>query len=167
MVRVYLAVASNFQAETNIAVAINKLQVKFGDLLISTTYQNQAVDTPADQYLNLVVSFKTVLSATALIAELKAVEDAQSRLRGQNNSNQVSIDLDLILYGDFAGSVGHRTVPSPDILVQSFILAPLSEIAADKLDRISGQNYASLWKAFDQSRHPLTKVVLNFATLSI
>ncbi|EPJ53201.1 MAG: hypothetical protein OFPI_11250 [Osedax symbiont Rs2] len=166
MVRVYLAIASNFQAEINIAVAIDKLQAKFGDLLISTTYQNQAVDTQADQYFNLVVSFNTALSAAALIAELKTVEDAQSRLRGQTTSTEVSIDLDLILYGDFQGCVGHRVIPSPDILVQSFILAPLSEVAADKLDRFSGQNYASLWKAFDQSHHPLTKVMINFASLS-
>ena len=165
MVRVYLAVASNFQAEINIAVVIGKLQAKFGALLISATYQNKAVDTLADHYLNLVLSFKTTLSAAALIAELKAIEDTQSRLRGLNPSAQVSIDLDLILYGDFQGVVGHRTIPSPDILVQSFILAPLSEVAADKLDRISGQNYASLWKKFDRTKRPLTKVSINFASL--
>ncbi len=163
MVRVYLAIASNFQAETNISVAIDKLEAMFGDLLISTTYQNQAVDRPAEPYLNLVVSFKTILNPASLITQLKGIEDAQARLRGKNAGAMVSIDLDLILYGDFQGSVGHREIPSPDISVQSFILAPLSEVAADKVDRISGQNYASLWDAFDQSSHPLIEVAMSFA----
>ena len=161
MVRVYLAIASNFQAEANIVTAINQLQALFGELLISTTYQNQAVNQQAQPYLNLAVSFTTHLSAAALILELKAVEDIQFRLRGDSRT-QVSIDLDLILYGDFQGSVGDRKIPSPDILVQSFILAPLSEIAADKLDKNSGQSYAALWNAFDQAQHPLEKVPMRF-----
>ncbi|OUS28574.1 hypothetical protein A9R01_13790, partial ['Osedax' symbiont bacterium Rs2_46_30_T18] len=75
-----MAIASNFQAEANISVAIDKLQAMFGDLLISTTYQNQAVDRPAEPYLNLVVSFKTILNPASLITQLKGIEDAQARL---------------------------------------------------------------------------------------
>lgn len=166
MHKVYVAIASNFNAEFYIQRAIQLLSDAFGQLDISNIYRNPSIVEAEAEYFNLVVSFEinpaqlTSLerASSDLILLLKELESQLDRKPKSEASGLVSIDLDLILFEGLQATIQGRQLPSPDILIYSFILRPLSEIAADLIENASQKSYSVLWQAFDKQAHRLEKV---------
>ncbi len=96
---------------------------------------------PQDQpdYINAVAVLSTTLDPHRLLAELQAIEQRHNRVR-KRRWGERTLDLDLLLYGDFQIVTAALTVPHPGLHERAFVLYPLAEIAPDVI--IPGQGRA-------------------------
>jgi 2-amino-4-hydroxy-6-hydroxymethyldihydropteridine diphosphokinase len=89
-------------------------------------------DQPAFVNLGLVV--ETALPPRALLARAQRVETALGRERAQERHwGPRRIDIDLIAYDDVEVDEPDLTLPHPRALERAFVLAPLAEIAPDRM----------------------------------
>jgi 2-amino-4-hydroxy-6-hydroxymethyldihydropteridine diphosphokinase len=156
MARVYIGVGSNVDPEANIRQGIQLLRRAFGDLIVSPVYESPAVGFAGDNFYNLVVGFDTVLDPKALIQALHTIEIHCGRERGKAaRLSPRTLDLDLLLYGDWVLHEEKLELPRRDILEYAFVLRPLADIAGDLLHPVSGQRIEDLWQRFERNAQPL------------
>jgi 2-amino-4-hydroxy-6-hydroxymethyldihydropteridine diphosphokinase len=155
MARVYIGVGSNVDPEANIRQGIQLLRRAFGDLIVSPVYESPAVGFAGNNFYNLVVGFDTALKPQALIQELHTIELQCGRERNAPRFSPRTLDLDLLLYGDWVLHEEKLELPRRDILEYAFVLRPLADIAADLLHPVSGQRIEDLWQRFERNAQPL------------
>lgn len=88
-------------------------------------------------YLNAVVEVETVLDAQTLLKVCLGIEQDMGRVRTERWGPR-SIDIDLLLYGDFIVNKGDVTVPHPFMHSRCFVIYPLSDIAPDMVHPVIG-----------------------------
>lgn len=155
MVWVALGLGSNHEPEANLASALDELLLQFHDLALSWVFRSKAQAASAPDYLNMTVGIDTDLPLQELANLLKKIEGKHRRERG---SARVTLDIDLLLYGDKCGNFDGIVLPRPEILTAAYVLRPLTQIAAKKKHPALKQSYRALWEAFDQARQPLVPV---------
>jgi 2-amino-4-hydroxy-6-hydroxymethyldihydropteridine diphosphokinase len=97
----------------------------------SSLYRNPPagyLDQP--DFVNAVAMIETRLTPRALLAALLAIERARGRVRDFPNAPR-TLDLDIVLYGDWVLHESGLTIPHPRMLERAFVLVPLAEIAPD------------------------------------
>lgn len=120
----------------------------------SSLYRSSPVDAEGPDFLNAAVKLETLLTASALLAALQAIEEVHGRERPFLNAPR-TLDLDLLLYGDERIDVPGLTVPHPRLSERAFVLLPLAEIdpglnvpgrgrVADWLAAVAGQRIDQL-----------------------
>ena len=87
-------------------------------------------DVEQPDYVNAVAGFKTSLSPIDLLDALQSIENQQGRLR-ELRWGPRTLDLDLLLYDDQCIDSPRLVVPHYGMRERSFVLVPLSDIAAD------------------------------------
>jgi 2-amino-4-hydroxy-6-hydroxymethyldihydropteridine diphosphokinase len=157
MAQVYVSVGSNIDREQNIEAALQSLKEQYGALQLSSVYESDAVGFDSEPFYNLVLGFKTDEPPQTVQAELHRIEDRLGRQRTGALSAR-TLDLDLLVYDDVVMSEGKLILPREDITRYAFVLGPLAEIAGTQRHPVSGECYADMWAAFDDSRQPLTRV---------
>jgi 2-amino-4-hydroxy-6-hydroxymethyldihydropteridine diphosphokinase len=97
---------------------------------LSSVYETEPVDVRGQPlFLNMVVELSGALPAPEqLLARLLRIEYALKRRRGVARGPR-TIDLDLLLYGDWQISTEFLTLPHPRLHQRRFVLAPLAELA--------------------------------------
>ena len=89
----------------------------------------------------------------ALLSAIQAVENALGRVRHKRWDSR-TIDLDIIIYGDFIVKTQNLTVPHSEMHRRAFVLDPLADIAADfvvpGLDKTVEQLAAELVRVPDE-----------------
>ncbi len=155
MARVYIGVGSNVDPGANIRRGIRLLRRAFGDLVVSPVYESPAVGFAGDNFYNLVVSFDTALDPKALIQALHTIEFHCGRERDALRFSPRTLDLDLLLYGDWVLHEEKLELPRRDILEYAFVLRPLADIAGDLLHPVTGQRIEDLWQRFEKNAQPL------------
>lgn len=95
----------------------------------SSLYQSKPMG-PANQppYINAVAQIQTRLSADILLHYLQAIENAHQRQRNGERWGPRTLDLDILVYGNYSISHKDLTVPHPGIKYREFVLYPLHEI---------------------------------------
>lgn len=81
-------------------------------------------------YLNAVVTLRTVLSPRLLLERAFAVEDAFGRVRAERWGSR-TLDVDVITYDELISADPELTVPHPGAHVRATVLAPWYDIAPD------------------------------------
>ena len=61
MTTIYLGLGSNVDPQRNLCFGLDELSRRFGELVISPTYQSEAVGFEGDDFLNLVDTFQSRL----------------------------------------------------------------------------------------------------------
>jgi 2-amino-4-hydroxy-6-hydroxymethyldihydropteridine diphosphokinase len=90
-------------------------------------------------FANACIEIETGLAPLALLKVLQAVERTFGRDRSKERRwGPRTLDLDLIAYDDVSMDQPELTLPHPRLFERAFVLAPLAEIAPDRL--IAGQN---------------------------
>ena len=86
---------------------------------------------PADQpdYVNGAAALSTRLAPSALLAALRAIEDAHGRRRTGPRWGPRTLDLDLLLHGDSVLTTERLTLPHPGLTARNFVVYPLADIA--------------------------------------
>jgi 2-amino-4-hydroxy-6-hydroxymethyldihydropteridine diphosphokinase len=79
-------------------------------------------------FINAAAGLLTTLSAAELLAALRAIEEAQGRVRAERWGPR-TLDMDLLVYGDRRIAESDLVVPHPGIAERGFVLAPLNDIA--------------------------------------
>jgi 2-amino-4-hydroxy-6-hydroxymethyldihydropteridine diphosphokinase len=157
MAQVYVSIGSNIDRERNIAFALQRLTDEFGSLQQSSVYESDAVGFDSAPFYNMVVGFNTAIGPVELQQQLHAIEAASGRERNGTMTAR-SLDLDLLLYDDLVMDDACLVLPREDITRYAFVLYPLAEIAPDARHPLSGERYADMWSAFDDSEQVLTRV---------
>lgn len=157
-VDVYVSAGSNVAPAENLRRACAELRKRFGELEISGVYRNRAVGFAGDDFLNLVLRFRTVESPAAIIAELERLHVLAGRVRGPDPFSSRTLDLDLLLYGDAVLPDPAIRVPREDIRKYAFVLGPLAELAPALRHPVTGETMAELWAGFDQAGHPMQRL---------
>jgi 2-amino-4-hydroxy-6-hydroxymethyldihydropteridine diphosphokinase len=97
----------------------------------SSLYRTKPVGY-ADQpdFVNACALVETSLAPRELLDELHAIERAHGRKRGIPNGPR-TLDLDIILYGDFVIRDADLVIPHPRAQERDFVLDPLREVWPD------------------------------------
>jgi 2-amino-4-hydroxy-6-hydroxymethyldihydropteridine diphosphokinase len=146
MPRVAIALGSNVgDRQAHLEYAISRLGSMLEDMQTSAFVETAPVDVPGPQpaFLNAAVVGGTPLSARALFDRMRAIEAERGRARPFPGAPR-TLDLDLILFGDQIIDEPDLAVPHPRFRARSFVLEPLSEIAADMVDPVTGKTIGEL-----------------------
>ena len=151
MTQVFISIGSNIDREKNIRAAILALRGRFGELRLSSVYEADAVGFDGEAFLNLIVTFDTDKTAPQVDRLLDAIEKQNGRTPEQKKFNPRTLDLDLVLYGDYVSQDPNLEIPRGEITRYAFVLEPLAEIAGELKHPILKQRYDQLWQAFDKT----------------
>ena len=139
-VPVAIALGSNLgNRDEQLDEAEDRLAVLLSGAVASARYETESVGGPPNspRFLNEVVVGTTLLGPRSLLEALQAIEEAAGRERPFPNAPR-TLDLDLILYGDFVIDEPGLRVPHPRFRDRAFVLQPLAEVAGDWVDPVSG-----------------------------
>ncbi len=145
-VPVAIALGSNLgDRDAHLDEAEDRLAALLSGAVASARYETDSVGGPPDAptYLNEVVVGSTLLGPRSLLDALLAIEQAAGRDRPFLNAPR-TLDLDLILYGDFVIDEPGLQVPHPRFRDRLFVLEPLAEVAGDWIDPVSGRSVLEL-----------------------
>jgi 2-amino-4-hydroxy-6-hydroxymethyldihydropteridine diphosphokinase len=147
VVKIYLGIGSNIEPEKNIVAGVESLKALFSNLEISPTYLAPPFGFEGDNFHNLVVCAETDLSIAEVVDALRQIEFDHGRPEQAVKFSSRSLDIDLLLFGDFVGKVGGYKIPRSDIDKFDFVLRPLQDIAGDAMHPESGETFSELWRA--------------------
>ena len=143
---VAIALGSNLgDRQAHMDFAVGELRRLIQPLRLSTFIETDPVDVPDIQspFLNGVVVGETTLAPADLLAALLAIERMRGRQRPHRHAAR-TLDLDLILYGDWVVNEPGLAVPHPRFRERPFVLAPLAEVAGEWVDPVTGQTVSAL-----------------------
>ncbi len=128
----YIGLGSNLQnPHAQVLTALEQLNEIDSSYLhsFSSLYQSRPMG-PADQpsYVNAVAWLKTKLDAHSLLNALQSIENAHDRTRDGEHWGPRTLDLDILVYGNYQLKSQSLTVPHPGIRYREFVLYPLHEV---------------------------------------
>lgn len=154
METIYVSVGSNIDRHINVYAGMNALKQRYGELLISSVYETDAVGFDGNPFFNLVVAYGTDESPQAANQFLKAVETMQGREHQQEKFSPRTLDMDLLLYGDKQFDSPGLKIPRGEIFKYAFVLEPLAEIAAEMVCPGETKTFAELWRNYKAEKQP-------------
>jgi 2-amino-4-hydroxy-6-hydroxymethyldihydropteridine diphosphokinase len=157
---VYVAAGSNVEPEKNLARALDALEQAFGELAISPAYRNAAVGFAGEDFINLVVGFRTDDAPARLKATLERIELSCGRARNAPKWAPRTMDLDILMYDQLVSDVPGLLLPRPDLLRRAFMLKPLADIAPELRHPTQHRSIGELWAAFPSADHALLAVTI-------
>ncbi len=146
MAKIHINIGSNQNREANIAGAIDFLKLNFSDIKISNIFESPAEGFKGDDFYNVGINATTQLSIKDVNAVLKNIEKTFGRDRSQPKFSSRIIDLDLVIYDDVINQA--LNLPRDDILLYSFVLAPLAQLNGGDIHPLKNQTYQQLWQSF-------------------
>lgn len=136
MAEVALGLGSNLgDREAHLAGAVKALESREG---IRVTARSSLWETPPwgveeqPHFLNACVLLETSLSPMEVLETCLAIEREHGRERSQRWGPR-TLDIDVLYYDDVALAGEVLTLPHPRMLMRTFVLAPLAEIAPGKV----------------------------------
>lgn len=97
--------------------------------------------TDQPTFLNMAVKIETDLDPAGLLIALKDLEKSLGRVAGIRWGPRL-IDLDILLYGDRIVISEGLEIPHPRLTERRFALAPLADIAADRIHPVTARTIA-------------------------
>lgn len=151
MVRAAIALGSNLgDREAALTDAANQLARHLARLTVSdfTDTQPEGVgEQPA--FLNGAAVGGWNGGPRDLLDLLLSIERAAGRERPFPGAPR-TLDLDLILFGSAIVDEPGLVVPHPRFRERGFVLAPLSQVAPDLVDPVSGRTVAELYRSWQE-----------------
>jgi 2-amino-4-hydroxy-6-hydroxymethyldihydropteridine diphosphokinase len=144
MPEVYVGIGSNIDAEVHLKLAVQSLGRHFGALRCSNVFRSPSFGFEGEDFLNMVVGFRTGAGADRVEQILSDLEDAGGRPRKVARYASRTLDLDLLLYG--ATVDPRRRLPREDVLRFPFVLAPIAELAPGLRHPVSGVTLGAAWR---------------------
>jgi 2-amino-4-hydroxy-6-hydroxymethyldihydropteridine diphosphokinase len=147
-VTAYIALGSNLgDRRAYLDQALQALRTRPGVVVgkVSSYHETAPVGGPAGQgaYLNAAAELHTDLEPRALLKVLLEIEQQFGRVRTERYGPR-TLDLDLLLYGDFVSREADLTVPHPRMHERPFVLNPLVEIAPEAVHPVLGRTVQDL-----------------------
>ena len=162
MATIYISLGSNIDREQNTRAGVQALHDAYGELLVSSVYESEAVGFEGDSFYNMAIACQVDIPVMEANRVLRDIEDAHGRDRSGPKFSSRTLDLDLLLYDDLVIEKDGLVLPRGEILKNAFVLWPLAEIAPDLVHPVAGKSYAELWGDFDKSRESLQPIEFEF-----
>lgn len=162
MSTIYISLGSNINREENTREGVKALRDAFGELVLSSVYESDAVGFDGDAFYNMVIACEVDMPVHEANQVLRDIEDQHGRDRSGPKFSSRTLDLDLLLYDDLILSENGLKLPRGEILKNAFVLWPLAEIAPELKHPEDGRSYDELWAQFDKTRENLTPVAFTF-----
>ncbi|MFL2725813.1 MAG: 2-amino-4-hydroxy-6-hydroxymethyldihydropteridine diphosphokinase [Gammaproteobacteria bacterium] len=124
MMKYYLSLGSNINAEANLILAIEKLQKILKKTEFSSIHQTKAEGFEGDDFLNLAMSGESELTFDDLNIKLKEIEDESGRRRDVPKFSARTLDVDIVLQLED----DEILFESDEVEKYSFVSNPLKEI---------------------------------------
>lgn len=142
---VYVAAGSNVAPFENLRRALDVLDQHFAPLQVSRAYVNAAVGFEGDDFINLVLGFRTSLSVHEVVERLHEAEAACGRERDAAKWAPRAMDLDILLFGEMTCDEPGLRLPRPDLIKRPYMLGPAAEIAPTLVHPTVGRTLGELW----------------------
>lgn len=152
---VSLSLGSNSDPQRVLRLALDALELHFGELQLSPVFESEPVGFVGPNFLNLVVCFETVVPLRDLAASLKALEEAHGRLPDGPRYSGRTLDIDILCYGELLGVHEGILLPRAEILHNAYVLWPLSLLLPEHRHPLNQQTFAQLWRDYDKGRQAL------------
>ncbi len=136
---VVIALGSNLGDPTaTIRAAMDRLaEFADGQVRRSSLWRSTPVDCPpgSPPFINAVVAFFPApgLTPEGLLASTQAIEKEAGRVPKRVLNEARPLDLDLIAWGDERRDTAMLVLPHPRAHLRRFVLAPLAELAPDRV----------------------------------
>jgi len=156
--RIYLGLGSSIDRERHIRAALQALASLYGTLLMSPVYESEAIGFQGDNFLNLVVGIDSDAPLAQIAVQMRAIEDANDRVRTGPKWSARSLDIDILTYGDAVGVVDGIDLPRDEVTRHAFVLLPLSDIAGEEICPGTDRTFATLWREFDVAEKSAQKL---------
>jgi len=93
---------------------------------------------------------------------LDNIEKQNGRTSEQKKFNPRTLDLDLVLYGNYISEDPALEIPRDEITRYAFVLEPLAEIAGELKHPLTNESYSELWNNFDKQSIVQKRVNFNW-----
>jgi len=153
VVLVAIALGANLgDRVAHLASGVTALQLLIPDLVVSPFIETEPVDAePGPWFLNGAATGHWDGDAPALLTHLLSIERRAGRERPRAGAPR-TLDLDLILFGDAIIDSPFLTVPHPRFRNRRFVLEPLSQIAPEMRDPVTGLMVGEMWQRLKETR---------------
>ena len=158
MTQVVISIGSNIDRELNVKRAVSNLAHTFGSLSCSPVYESEASGFDGPPFYNLVVVFETSMDVSSVRQKIRAIEICQGRQIGNDRRGSRSLDLDLLLYGNFVLYDIDIDVPRQEIFHHAYILKPLAELLPEVCHPLTGESFRDIWSRFSLQPESLVLV---------
>ncbi|WP_206602962.1 2-amino-4-hydroxy-6-hydroxymethyldihydropteridine diphosphokinase [Leptolyngbya ohadii] len=151
--RVAIGLGSNLgNSEATLKDALSKLDFIPGIRVEARShlYQTAPIGPPQPDYLNACAILLTTLDPEYLLQTLLNLEKQFGRVRRERWGAR-TLDIDLLLYENWTIDLPHLQIPHPRMTERAFVLVPLSEIASDWVNPLTGKTIATLAQQVDRS----------------
>ena len=137
---VYLGLGTNLgNKKNNLKNAIKALSLELGEpVKVSSVCQSEpwGFKSP-NSFLNLVVSYNTLLNAAQVLSICLDIEKQLGRKRKESLGYESRIiDIDILLFGDLLVAEDNLKIPHPLMKERLFVLEPLLEICEKNIFKI-------------------------------
>ena len=144
---IYLALGSNLgDRENYLQKAVSALEVhdEIEVSKLSSFYETEAVsEMKQPNFLNAAAELKTVMDLRTFFQLTVDIEKQNGRLsKGYNDPR--TCDIDILFFNDVIVSDDDLVIPHPLLHERSFVLEPLTEIAADVIHPIFNKSVYAL-----------------------
>lgn len=137
--RAVVALGSNIEPARWVPWAIERLQARFHDVLVSPAYRAAAVGPPGQPpFVNAVVALATDLPLPALRAALRHLEALAGRTRSEDRFAPRTLDLDVIA---LAGPSGNEHLDRAETDV-AHVVVPWADVEPERRLRDGGRTLA-------------------------
>ncbi len=143
---VAVALGSNLgDRHAHLEHAVARLRTVLTGTRVSSFFETEPVDVVGDQpaFLNGAVVGQFIGTPRALLSGLLAIERERGRARPHLRAAR-TLDLDLVLFGSLVLDDLDLVIPHPRFRERRFVLEPLSEVAGEWLDPVTGLTVAEL-----------------------
>ena len=140
---VYIGLGTNLgDKESNLVKSIDQLNLEAGKVLLCSSFY---VSEPSafqsyNMFLNAVVLLETSLAPLKLLNVTQRIEKSMGRkLKTSQGYEDRIIDIDILIYDQLIFNHPRLKIPHPHIAERDFVIRPLTEIAPELFQHLTGK----------------------------
>ncbi|MEM0953684.1 MAG: 2-amino-4-hydroxy-6-hydroxymethyldihydropteridine diphosphokinase [Pseudomonadota bacterium] len=164
---VLLGLGSNIDREDNIGLGLSLLDQEFRLIGSSSAYESAALGFDGPPFINLAVEVDVAMSVGELARFIRQMEYRMGRPRDATRFSSRTLDIDILDYKGVCGSLDGITLPRGEILDNAYVLAPLAELAPERLHPAARESYATLWEQHRERMQPVQRITFPAAAWSL
>lgn len=131
--KAYLSLGSNIGNRAEHFTAVLEILTCGEPYRLSQVYETEPQGgVPQDDYWNLVIEIDTSATPQELLLRAQEAESARDRTRTVRWGPR-TLDVDVLLVGEYQSDDPLLTVPHPRMFERRFVLAPLRELAPERV----------------------------------
>ena len=130
--KIYIAAGSNIDPENILKRAsgtlAQRIKINKSSMFYKTAPVGLSSGIKAGFFINGIFQAESSLQPEEIRTLLRSIEEKYGRIRTEDRNISRTLDLDLVLYGNWIIQTGDYSIPDPDITTRDFLSVPLKEL---------------------------------------